>query len=73
MRGLGPADIEPFFEINCIVFCCLQNSLAIVRMNGYLIACKNAGPDPGSRGAESVFVWSQTIRSIAVPAERYPQ
>ena len=47
--GLGPADIEQFFEINCIVFCCLQNSLAIVRMNGYLMAVMKAGPDPGPR------------------------
>src|SRR6266480_7924427 len=39
MGCLRPADVEQFFEINCIVFCCLQNSLAIVRMNCRLVAC----------------------------------
>ena len=52
MRCPGPTDIEQLLEINGIVFRCLQNALAIVRMSRYLIACKKTGPDPGPRCAE---------------------
>ena len=52
MRCLGPADVEQFFQINGIVFCCPQKSLAIVRVNRHLIARKKTGSDPSPRRAE---------------------
>src|SRR5882757_6414654 len=52
VRCFRPADVEQFFEINAIVFRCPQDSLAIVRMNHCLVACKKSGSDPGPRSAE---------------------